>query len=81
MDKTKIPEAVTIALIAIKGFSKYLIIPTAAVMFSPDAWLQYMRLLELKNHYGLWIAGIFWISFAIFMVIVSKTVDTGGYRW
>jgi len=65
MDKTKIPEAVTTALNTIKSFAKYLIVPAGVVTFAPDNWLEYIRLLDLKNLWGSWIAVTFFLSVSI----------------
>lgn len=70
MDSIKIPESITLAINAVKGFAKYLLIPTAAIIFLPDHWLEYIKLLELKNTIGLWIALVFLLSLSIIVVDV-----------
>lgn len=64
----KVPTAVTTAIVAIKGFAKYLIIPTGAIMFAPDDWLLRFRLLNVKNSLGVWVAILFWISASITII-------------
>ena len=68
MDITKALETVTIALNCIKGFAKYLLIPSGAITFLPEKWLSYMRLLDFKNSLGSWIAGVFFLSLSIVVI-------------
>ncbi|GHV14256.1 hypothetical protein FACS1894219_10120 [Clostridia bacterium] len=85
IDKVKeMPTAVTTAIAAIKGFAKYLIIPTGAIMFAPDDLLTRFRLLEIKNSFGQWVAILFWVSVSIVLVdlfswiirIIEKKIET-----
>jgi len=65
----KTPEAVTTAISAIKGFSKYLIVPTGVVVFAPDDWLSHIRLLGIKeSSLGVWISAIFWTCLSIIII-------------
>lgn len=61
-------KAVTTALVAIKNFTKYLIIPTGAIMIAPDDWLLRFHLLNFKNDWGHWFAIIF-LLFVSFIII------------
>lgn len=77
-DLTKVkdvPSAVTTAIEAIQGFAKYLLIPTGVVTFLPDKWLDYVKLLQVKNSsWGMWISILFWISFSIVAIDLLQKV-------
>jgi hypothetical protein len=64
----KVTTAVTTAISAIKGFAKYLLIPTGAIMFAPDEWLIHFRLIIIKDNYGVWVAMLFWVSISIIVI-------------
>ena len=72
-------NAISTAIISIKGFAKYLFIPTGAIMFAPDNWLERFRLLHTKNLYGTWVAVIFGISFTIilvdFIIVIMNAIN------
>jgi len=78
LDKLRIPESVITAISIIKSFAKYLIIPTGVITFFPDDWLNFIRLLGLKNSTGSWIAGLFLLSMSIvvidFTIAINKKV-------
>lgn len=65
----EIQESITIAIGAIKGFAKYLLIPSAVIIFLPDNWLRHIKLLAIKNSgIGMWISIIFWICLSIVLI-------------
>jgi hypothetical protein len=66
------------ALNTIKSFAKYLIIPAGAITFLPDQWLSYIRLLEIKNIHGSWIAVLFFFCLSIIVIdfISIKITET-----
>jgi len=64
----KIPTTITTTIFIIKGFAKYLLIPTGVIMFAPDEWLLHFHLINIKNSYGVWVAIFFWISLSIIII-------------
>jgi len=72
MGKTEIPDKAILAFHAIKVFSMYLLIPAGGITFLPDELLSTMRLLEIKNSFGLWISLIFLVSLSIVVIDIFK---------
>lgn len=72
----EIPESITIAISAIKGFAKYLLIPSGVIIFFPNSWLRYIELLALKNsRFGMWISIIFWICLSIVLIDLLEKIS------
>ena len=76
MNKSKLAEAISI-LNTIKSFAKYLLIPTGAITFMPDIWLNKMKLFDLKNLLGSYIAGVFLLSLSIVFIDLLLKIVTG----
>ena len=66
MDKTF--NAIITAITTVKNFSKYLVIPTGALLFFPEKCLEQMRLIEIKNNFGQWIAIIFLLIISVIII-------------
>lgn len=63
------PKSIIIEISAIKGFAKYLLIPSAVIVFFPNNWLREAKLLEFKSSgFGMWIPIIFWICLSIVFI-------------
>lgn len=72
----EIPESITIAISAIKGFAKYLLIPSGVIIFFPNNWLRHIKLLALKNSgFGMWISIIFWICLSIVLIDLLEKIS------
>lgn len=65
----------------IKSYSKYLLIPTGVIMFTPIQLLTQWGLNPIKEQYGLWVSIIFLFSLSVFTVdFLVKQFDVQKQR-
>ena len=61
-------NAIITVFLTIKNYSKYFIILPGVLLFCPDKYLEQIRLLEIRNQFGQWIAIIFWFSISVLII-------------